>query len=96
MGVPVVTLAGDRHASRVGVSILTSLGLTELIAHSPDEYVAIAVRLAGDPARLEELRQGLRERLAGSALTNGKAFTSDLEQAYQEIWSTQLGSAAAH
>ena len=46
MGVPVVTLAGDRHASRVGVSILTSLGLTELVAHSPDEYVAIAVRLA--------------------------------------------------
>ena len=96
MGVPVVTLAGDRHASRVGLSILAAVGLTELVAHSADEYVAIAVGLAGEPAKLEDLRRGLRVRLAESALTNGKAFTADLEQAYRDMWTATLGSAAAH
>ena len=96
MGVPVVTLAGDRHASRVGLSILAAVGLTELVAHSPDEYVAIAVGLAANPAKLEELRRGLRARVAQSALTNGKAFTADLEHAYRDIWTAALGSVAAH
>ena len=49
MGVPVVTLRGDRHAGRVGASLLTQLGLTDLIAGSIEEYVEIAVALAGDP-----------------------------------------------
>ncbi len=52
MGVPVVTLRGDRHAGRVGASLLTQIGLTDLIADSVEEYVEIAVALAGDPARL--------------------------------------------
>ena len=96
MGVPVVTLAGNRHASRVGLSILATLGLTELVAHSPDEYVAIAVGLAANPAKLEELRQGLRTRVAESTLTDGKAFTADLERAYQDIWTATLERVAAH
>jgi len=92
MGVPVVTLAGDRHASRVGLSILAAVELTELVAHSPDEYVAIAAGLAANPAKLEDLREGLRARVAESTLTNGKAFTADLEQAYQNIWTAALVS----
>ena len=53
MGVPVVTLRGDRHAGRVGASLLTQIGLTDLIANSVEEYVEIAAALARNPARLE-------------------------------------------
>jgi predicted O-linked N-acetylglucosamine transferase (SPINDLY family) len=86
MGVPVVTLIGDRHASRVGLSILSGLGLNELIAHTHDEYVACAVRLAFQPEQLEEYAHDLRARLAGSALTDGKRFTAHLEEAFLQLW----------
>lgn len=85
-GVPVITLAGDRHAGRVGVSLLNQVGLAEFIAKTPDEYVETAVRLASNVAKLEELRTGLRERLAESPLCDAKAFTHDLEAAYREMW----------
>ena len=94
MGVPVITLAGDRFISRMGVSMLTSLGLTELIAETPEEYVAIAARLAGDPVRLAALRAGLRERMANSPLTDAKRFTLNLEKAYREMWRTFTSSPA--
>jgi predicted O-linked N-acetylglucosamine transferase (SPINDLY family) len=90
MGVPVITLAGDRHASRVGLSILACLELTELIAYSPEDYVATALRLAADMPRLERLRKTLRTRLAGSPLTDGKGFTARLEQAYLQSWTDAL------
>ena len=86
MGVPVVTLAGDRFISRMGVSMLTSLGLSELVADTPEDYVAIAARLAGDINRLAALRAGLRERMANSPLTDAKRFTLNLEKAYREMW----------
>ncbi len=85
MGVPVITLAGDRHASRVGLSILSTVELTEFAARTPDEYVAAAIALAGNPDKLEQLRGSLRERLASSPLTDGGAFTADLENAYLEM-----------
>lgn len=86
MGVPVVTLAGNRHAGRVGVSLLTQLGLTELIAATPQEYVRLAVALAGDTERLARLRAGLRERMRHSPLLDAQSFTRDLEAAYREMW----------
>ena len=52
MGVPFVTLAGQRFSSRMGVTILTNAGLSELIAADEDQYVEIAVALAMDDARL--------------------------------------------
>ncbi len=55
MGVPVVTMAGQTHVSRVGVSLLSNVGLAELIAQSPEEYVSIAVELTGDLPRLAEI-----------------------------------------
>jgi predicted O-linked N-acetylglucosamine transferase (SPINDLY family) len=82
MGVPVVTLAGDRHASRVGVSILSALGLTELVAQTADEYVAAAVRLANNPEELEEMGRSLRQLLTASPLTDGRGFAAKLETAY--------------
>ncbi len=86
LGVPVVTLAGKVHAGRVGVSLLSQVGLTELIADSPQEYVELAVRLAGDPARLSALRANLRDRMANSSLCNGPRFARHVEAAYRSMW----------
>ena len=62
MGVPVVALRGDRHAGRVGASLLTHVGLEVLIAESAHGYIELAAGLGGDPDRLSELRKGLRRR----------------------------------
>ncbi|MDR3518043.1 MAG: tetratricopeptide repeat protein [Azospirillaceae bacterium] len=84
-GVPVVTLAGDRHAGCVGVSLLTRVGLADLIAPTPDAYVAIAAALAADGERRAILRATLRPRMAASPLCDragfAAAFTAALEQA---------------
>jgi predicted O-linked N-acetylglucosamine transferase (SPINDLY family) len=85
MGVPVVTLAGDRHASRVGASILSALGLDRLVARTPDQYVATATELARDAGALSSLGGSLRARLAASVLTDGARFTAQLEEAYRDI-----------
>jgi predicted O-linked N-acetylglucosamine transferase (SPINDLY family) len=84
MGVPVVTLAGTTHRSRVGLSLLTSVGLAELAATSWDGYVAIARGLAGDAGRLAGLRAGLRERMLGSALCDAGRVARGLEAVYQK------------
>jgi predicted O-linked N-acetylglucosamine transferase (SPINDLY family) len=86
MGVPVVTLVGGTVVGRAGLSQLTNLGLTELIAHSPDEYVAIAVGLAGDARRRSELRASLRERLQKSPLMDARRFARNIEAAYRLVW----------
>jgi predicted O-linked N-acetylglucosamine transferase (SPINDLY family) len=86
MGVPVITLAGDRHAGRVGASILTQAGMTEFIADSPDNYIRIAVELANNPNRLSEWRGTLRHRLAASPLCDAKGFALDMEAAYRTMW----------
>ena len=88
MGVPVITLAGHTHASRVGVSLLTHAGLPELIASSADEYVHIATRLAADIERLGTLRSSLRERLAVSRLLDAPRFARNVEHAYRQMWRT--------
>ena len=86
MGVPVITLRGDRHAGRVGASILTRLGLGELVAESPDQYVAIGTRLASDMNALENLRSGLRSRMQSSVLCDGKSFARVLENIFHSLW----------
>jgi protein O-GlcNAc transferase len=91
MGVPVVTLRGDRHAGRVGASLLTQIGLSDLIANSADEYVAIAAALAEDPARLNELRRSLRPRIAASPLCDFRAFARNIEVAYRTMWQQWCG-----
>jgi predicted O-linked N-acetylglucosamine transferase (SPINDLY family) len=95
MGVPVITLAGERHAARVGVSLLTRVGLTELIAQSPEEYVKLAVELAADTERLVQLRAGMRERMKHSPLCDAKSFTRDLETAYRGMWREWCEAATA-
>jgi predicted O-linked N-acetylglucosamine transferase (SPINDLY family) len=86
MGVPVVTLAGDRHASRVGVSLLESVGLPELVGRDVDDYVRIAAALAGDLPRLAALRAGMRERLRASPLRDEAGFVRELEECYLRLW----------
>ncbi len=86
MGVPVVSLAGDTHVSRVGVSLLSNTGLAELVAESPEDYVRRATGLAMDLPRLTELRNTLRERMKGSALMDSPAFARDIETAYRQMW----------
>ncbi len=86
MGVPVITLAGNMHAGRVGISILSQLGLDECIAQTTDEYVAIAGKLAADKERLAELRGSLREKMSKSTLCDGAGFAQAIECAYREMW----------
>jgi predicted O-linked N-acetylglucosamine transferase (SPINDLY family) len=91
MGVPVVSIAGDRHAARVGSSLLAAVGLDELLAESVDGYVDAAVRLASDLERLATLRAGLRDRMRASPLMDGAGLTRALENSYLELWERKLG-----
>jgi len=86
MGVPVVTLRGDRHAGRVGASLLSHSGLTDWIAGSVEDYVEIAVKLAGNPRHLHDLRRSLRLSLAASPLCDSKAFAGQIEAAFRKMW----------
>jgi protein O-GlcNAc transferase len=88
MGVPVITLAGNMHVSRVGVSLLSNVGLPELVAGTKDEYLSIAVNLAQDLQRLQFFRKNLREMMRRSPLCNTKRFTADLEKCYRMMWET--------
>ncbi|WML35496.1 hypothetical protein [Clostridium sp. OS1-26] len=86
MGVPVITLAGERHASRVGVSLLTNVGLDELIAYSEEEYIQKAVDLAGNIEKLKKIKLNLRTNMKSSPLMEGDKFTKELEKVYKNLW----------
>lgn len=85
MGVPVVSLRGDRFVGRVGDSVLTTLGLGDLVAADPAAYRDIALALARDTARLAALRRGLRQHLVRSPLCDARGFVRDLELAYRTM-----------
>jgi protein O-GlcNAc transferase len=86
MGVPVVTWRGDRHAGRVGASLLAAVGLDELVAPSLEAYVALARHLAADLARLAAVSRSLRGRLKASPLLDARSLARALEAAYREMW----------
>jgi predicted O-linked N-acetylglucosamine transferase (SPINDLY family) len=86
MGVPTLTLVGQRVVGRAGLSQLCNLGLRELAAETPNEYVELVARWAGDRDRLGELRGSLRERLRQSPLMDGKRFARHMEEAYRQMW----------
>lgn len=86
MGVPVVTLAGEVSYGRFGVSLLSNLGLEELIAETLETYVAKAVGLAGRLESLARLRSELRPRMAASPLCDAKSLAQAIEEAYRDMW----------
>jgi protein O-GlcNAc transferase len=88
MGVPVVTLVGRTPVGRGGASILSNVGLPELIAHTPQEYMEIAAGLARDLPRLAELRRMLRPRMDASPLMDAPKFARNMEAAYRQMWQT--------
>lgn len=92
MGVPVITLAGRVYASRTCASVLTHLGLEELVTVNTDQYIRTAAKWAGDLARLAELRKSLRQRIGESVITNASEFTGHLEKAYREVWREWCGT----
>jgi len=86
MGVPVLTLAGQRSVARSGVSLMSNVGLPEWVAHSPQEFLDIGARMAADVAGLARLRAGLRERFMASPLGDQTLFARDFEQALEAMW----------
>jgi protein O-GlcNAc transferase len=88
MGLPVVTLVGHTAVARAGWSQLNNLGLTDLAAQSAEQFVRIAMQLAGDIPQLSLLRCTLRERLQKSPLMDASRFARNLETAYRQMWQT--------
>jgi protein O-GlcNAc transferase len=77
MGLPVITLCGQSAASRVGKSILSNLGLSDLVAHNLEDYKAIAQNLARDRARLSMLRASMRSRMESNGLLDGASLCAE-------------------
>ncbi len=90
VGIPVLTLQGNHFASRMSSSILTAIGLSDLIAHCPEDYRTMAVRLAQNPHELQALKQRLRENRLTRSLFDTKRFATNLEKAYTQMWNIFL------
>jgi predicted O-linked N-acetylglucosamine transferase (SPINDLY family) len=85
MGIPVVTLAGATHVSRVGVSLMTRVGHPECIADTSEQYIAIAAALANDLPRLAEIRRALRPQMHRSSLCNAPQFAAEFTAAVRSV-----------
>ena len=88
MGVPVVTLAGGTAVSRGGSSLLSNVGLAQLVARNEAQYIDLAAGLMQDAEGLAALRAGLRARLESSPVMDAERFTRGLEAAFREMWVT--------
>ncbi|HSI12541.1 MAG TPA: tetratricopeptide repeat protein [Chthoniobacter sp.] len=86
MGVPVITQVGDTIEGRAGLSLLSTIGLPDLITHSADEFVATARRLAADLPTLAERRANMRAEMQASPLMDAPRFARNMEAAYREVW----------
>jgi len=86
MGVPFITMEGDRHCSRVGMTILKAIGLEDWITKSDEEYVAKAVEVANNRDQLMEIKRTLRKRMQNSPLCDKVGFARKFEAALREMW----------
>ena len=86
MGVPTITLTGKTHASRVGSSLLSAAGHPEWIAHTPEDYLDLAMELASDPEKLSTIRSGLRSSVQSSRLCDAAAFAFNFETVLRAAW----------
>jgi len=91
MGVPVVSLAGETAVGRGGVSLLSNLGMKELVANDPNQYTQIAVHLATNRPQLIQFRETLRARMQASPLMNAPRFAHHMETAYRMMWRKWCG-----
>jgi predicted O-linked N-acetylglucosamine transferase (SPINDLY family) len=91
MGVPVISLAGRTAVSRGGLSILSNVGLADLVARDREQYVASAANLAADVARIANLRATLRGRMLASPLMDAQRFTRDVEGTFRDMWRSWCG-----
>ena len=85
-GLPVLTCVGDTFVSRVAGSLLTAIGLPELITRSLAEYETAALRLAKNPRELAGLRERLAKNRLSTPLFDSKRYTRYLEKAYRMMW----------
>jgi predicted O-linked N-acetylglucosamine transferase (SPINDLY family) len=85
MGIPVITLEGDRHASRVSMSLLSSIGHLDLVAQETKEYISIAVSLSSDPQKLYDLKCQIRADMIKSSLMDGKKYASKFQNAIYSL-----------
>jgi len=86
MGVPVVTLRGRTHTSRMGASILGAIGRTDWVTDSDADFACIAAALAADTTGLAQWREGSREHIAASSLCDGIGFARAFEAALERAW----------
>lgn len=86
MGVPVVSRVGRHMFGRVGLCHLTNVGLTELLAETTEDYIALVVALSTDRDRLRALRTGLRERFRASPVMDEAGYVRNLETAFRTVW----------
>jgi protein O-GlcNAc transferase len=89
MGVPVISLVGNRTSSRYGLSFLSGAGLQELAVDSPEAYVKAALKLSNNLQDLSTLRMQLRQRIGQSPLCNGLDFARSVENAFSQMWKFQ-------
>jgi protein O-GlcNAc transferase len=85
-GVPCVTLLGEQIQGRLSATFLSQIGLHDLIAQSPAQYIEIAARLAADPARLTQERMSLRQRVLAAPVADGVGYTRAVEHLYRDLW----------
>jgi predicted O-linked N-acetylglucosamine transferase (SPINDLY family) len=86
MGVPMITLRWPTIAGRISASIMTTLGLTDWIAETPEEYVELAMQKASDLQSLAKLRQQLRGIFTSSVIGDQAAYTRAVEREYRQLW----------
>ncbi|HXA48171.1 MAG TPA: tetratricopeptide repeat protein, partial [Burkholderiaceae bacterium] len=91
LGMPVLTLVGERFLSRAGLSVLSAAQLPDFAVATPAEYINTATLLANNLALLADIRLGLRDHLKTSPLLNHKGFTQNLESIYRKIWVNWCG-----
>jgi predicted O-linked N-acetylglucosamine transferase (SPINDLY family) len=92
MGVPLVTLAGDRTVSRCGASVLARAGLENLVAQDEDDYFECAIHMLSDLPALDELRRSMRDRILSTPGNDAIEVTRHLETAYRDMWRTWTDS----
>ena len=86
MGLPVITLKGDRFVSRVTTSMVTHIGRSEFATNTPENYIKINRELSKNPDKLNIIRQNLRSQIHNSSLCNDKVYTNEIEKAYRNMW----------